>query len=393
MEDKLMVMIRYNWEYKDWPNFSYSVKGLEELFLQISRNEGKYDGIVSILPNTIKADAIIDLMVIEAIKSSEIEGEFYRRKDVLSSIKKNLGLHQKSLTLINKNAEGISKIMVDVRNTFDKPLTKAKLFEWHKMLFNTQTNIEVGKWRTHKEPMQIVSGALGKQKVHFEAPASSSLEKEMKAFIQWFNDTDPNGKHKIENSIVRAAISHLYFETIHPFEDGNGRIGRVLAEKVLSQGLKKPILLSLSATIEKNKKDYYNQLQEGQKNLTITKWIHYFTNTVLEAQKYAERQIQFTINKAAFFDEYKTKINARQLKSIKKVVDEGPNGFKGGMNATKYKSINKTSKATATRDLQELVELGILIPNGGGRSTSYTLKIGSNNEPNKKLFGSKKHKK
>ena len=127
-------MLRYNWEYKEWPNFKYSVKGLEKTLLQISRNEGKYDGIISMLPENVKADTVIDLMVIEAIKSSEIEGEFYSRKDVLSSIKKNLGLHQKSLTIINKNAEGISKIMVDVRNTFAKPLTKAKLFEWHKML-------------------------------------------------------------------------------------------------------------------------------------------------------------------------------------------------------------------------------------------------------------------
>jgi Fic family protein len=376
-------MLRYNWEYKEWPNFKYSTKGLEKTLLQISRNEGKYDGIVNMLPENVKADAIIDLMVIEAIKSSEIEGEFYSRKDVLSSIKKNLGLHQKSLTIINKNAEGISKIMVDIRTSFAKPLTKAKLFEWHQMLFNTYTNIEVGKWRTHIEPMQIVSGAYGKQKVHFEAPPSRSLEKEMKGFIQWFNNTAPNGKQAIENSAVRAALVHLYFESIHPFEDGNGRIGRVLAEKVLSQGMKKPALLSLSATIEKNKKKYYAQLQVGQKNLNATQWVHYFVNTILKSQEYAEKQIEFTINKASFFDSYKAKLNARQLKAIKKIMEEGPDGFKGGLNATKYKSINKTSKATATRDLQELVELGIIIQTGGGRSTSYRLKLDFKSEPNR----------
>jgi Fic family protein len=376
-------MLRYNWEYKDWPNFKLVTKGLEKTLLQISRNEGKYDGIVNMLPENLKADTIIDLMVIEAIKSSEIEGEFYSRKDVLSSIKKNLGLHQKSLTIINKNAEGISKIIVNARNTFNKSLSKAMLFEWHKMLFNTTTNIEVGKWRTHKEPMQIVSGAVGKQKVHFEAPPSDALESEMKQFIRWFNDTAPNGKYKMENSAIRAAMVHLYFESIHPFEDGNGRIGRVLAEKVLSQSMQKPALLSLSATIEKNKKEYYTQLQEGQKNLTITNWVRYFVNTILKAQEYAEKQIQFTVNKALFFDAYKTKINARQLKAIKKIVEEGPDGFVGGMNATKYKSINKTSKATATRDLQELVELGVFVATGGGRSTSYSLKFDFKHEPNK----------
>jgi Fic family protein len=372
-------MLRYNWEYKHWPKFTYTVNGLEKLFLQISRNEGKYEGIINMLPKDVKADTIIDFMVTEAIKSSEIEGEYYSRKDVLSSIKKNLGIHQKPFALSNKNAEGISKIMVDVRNTFHKPLSKTKLFEWHKMLFNTKTTIEVGKWRTHSEPMQIVSGAIGKQKVHFEAPPSKLLEKEMNQYIQWFNDTAPNGKNSIANSSVRAALAHLYFESIHPFEDGNGRIGRALSEKVLSQGMQKPVLLSLSATIEKNKKEYYKQLQEGQRSLNVTNWINYFVTTILEAQVYAEKQIQFTVNKASFFDAYKTKLNARQLKAIKKMLDEGADGFKGGMNATKYKSITKTSKATATRDLQELVELGILVPTGGGRSTSYRLKL----EPNK----------
>jgi Fic family protein len=372
-------MLRYNWEYRHWPKFTYSVNSLEKLFLQISRNEGKYEGIVNMLPKDIKADTVIDFMVTEAIKSSEIEGEYYSRKDVLSSIKKNLGIHQKPFALSNKNAEGISKIMVDVRNTFHKPLSKTKLFEWHKMLFNTKTTIEVGKWRTHSEPMQIVSGAIGKQKVHFEAPPSKLLEKEMKQYIRWFNDTAPNGKNSITNSSVRAALAHLYFESIHPFEDGNGRIGRALSEKVLSQGMQKPVLLSLSATIEKNKKEYYKQLQKGQRSLNVTNWINYFATTILEAQVYTEKQIQFKVNKASFFDAYKAKLNARQLKAIKKMLDEGADGFKGGMNATKYKSITKTSKATATRDLQELVELGILVSVGGGRSTSYGLKL----EPNK----------
>ncbi len=381
-------MPRYNWEYKEWPNFKYTTKGAEKTLLQISRNEGKYDGIISMLPENLKSDTVIDLMVIEAIKSSEIEGEYYSRKDVLSSIRKNLGLHQKPLSLLNKDAEGISKIMVSVRNTFSKPLSKAMLCEWHKMLFTTKTNIEVGKWRTHSEPMQIVSGVFGKQKVYFEAPPSSTMEKEMKKFIQWFNDTAPNGKHSMENSAERAAVAHLYFESIHPFEDGNGRIGRVLAEKVLSQSMTKPALLSLSATIEKNKKEYYKQLQEGQKNLTVNKWVNYFIDIILEAQKYAEKQIQFTVNKAAFFDKYKSIVNTRQLKAIKKIVDEGPDGFQGGMNASKYKSINKTSKATATRDLQELVELGIFVASGGGRNTSYRLEFDFSREPNKKLIGS-----
>jgi Fic family protein len=370
-----VMVLRYNWEYKAWPKFLYTTKSVEKLLLQISRNEGKYDGIVSMLPKNIQADTIIDLMVTEAMKTSAIEGEYYSRNDVLSSIKKNLGVHQKSFVLDNKNADGISKIMVDVSANFKKPLSKTVLLQWHKMLFPTYNQIQVGKWRTHKEPMQIVSGAMGKTKVHFEAPLSAIVPKEMNDYIQWYNDTAPNGKAPISNSVIRAAVAHLYFESIHPFEDGNGRIGRVLAEKALSQGLQKPILLSLSATIEKNKKQYYQQLQEAQKSLRIQKWIQYFVQVVTEAQQFTEKQILFTIHKAKFYDDYKATLNARQLKAIKKMLDEGAAGFEGGMNATKYKSINKIAKATATRDLQEMLELGALKVSGGGRSTSYSLNL------------------
>ena len=185
-------MLQYNWQYKDWPKFKYTLAGLDNVLQQIARNEGKYDGIVSMLPKDLQLDTVIDLMVIEAIKTSEIEGEFFSRKDVLSSIKNNLGVHAKPYNVHNKNAEGVSKVMVDVRNTFSKPLTKAKLFEWHKMLLPTAKGIIVGKWRTHAEPMQIVSGALGKQKIHFEAPIFctvycrySVLFFARKEFLQW----------------------------------------------------------------------------------------------------------------------------------------------------------------------------------------------------------------
>jgi Fic family protein len=369
------MLLRYNWEYKDWPNFSYTTKSVFKTLMQIARNEGKYDAIVCMLPKNVQMDTIIDVMVAEAIKTSEIEGEYYSRKDVLSSIKKNLGLHQKNFVLDNKNAEGISKIMVDLRESYNKPLSKAMLFKWHKMLFVTYTPIQIGKWRTHTEPMQIVSGAMGKTKVHFEAPPSSKVATEMELFVKWFNDTAPNGKTPIINSVVRAAVAHLYFESIHPFEDGNGRIGRVLSEKVLSQGLGKPVILSLSATIEKNKKQYYQQLQYAQKNLKVQKWLEYFVGTVLDAQQLVEKQIQFTIHKVKFYDKFKTKLNTRQLKAIKKMLDEGAEGFEGGMNATKYKNINKIAKATATRDLQDMLELGALQVSGGGRSTSYTLNL------------------
>ncbi len=370
----IWLMVRYNWEQKDWPIFTYSLHGLEPLFAEIHRNEGKYDGIVSTMPKGLQATTIIDLMVEEAIKTSEIEGEFFSRKEVLSSIKKNLGVHSKAI-IQNKNAEGISKVMVDIRKTFAKPLTQKKLFEWHTMLLPTAKEIEVGKWRSHAEPMQIVSGAMGKRKIHFEAPPSKRVPQEMKNFIAWYNHTAPNGKHSIHNAVVRAAVAHLYFESIHPFEDGNGRIGRALAEKVLSQGNNRPVLLSLSYAIEKNKKEYYLQLQKAQQQNEITKWIKYFLATVVEAQKFAALQINFTLKKVAFWDKNKSQLNARQQKAIKRMLEEGIDDFEGGMNATKYGSLNKISKATATRDLQELFSLGIFKVFGGGRSTSYLLNL------------------
>jgi Fic family protein len=197
----------------------------------------------------------------------------------------------------------------------------------------------------------------------------------MQAYINWFNATAPNGKKPIHNAVVRAAIAHLYFESIHPFEDGNGRIGRAIAEKVLSQGNNRPILLSLSYAIEKNKNEYYTQLQKGQQKNEITKWIKYFVNTVIEAQGFAAKQIEFTLKKVAFLDKYKAQLNERQHKAVKRMLEEGIDDFEGGMNATKYGSLNKISKATATRDLQELYSLGVFKIFGGGRSTSYSLNL------------------
>jgi Fic family protein len=245
------------------------------------------------------------------------------------------------------------------------------------MLLPESNDIEVGQWRTHEEPMQIVSGAMGKQKVHFEAPPSKSVPQEMAQFIKWFNDTAPGGAKEIKKAPVRSAIAHLYFETIHPFEDGNGRIGRAIAEKALAQGIGRPVLMSLSKTIEANEKAYYDALQNTHESNEITGWINYFVNTILSAQIEAEEQIDFTLKKVKYFDRFRDKLSERQMKVIKRMLEEGPNGFKGGMNAGKYGSLTKVSKATATRDLQELLEMEafILFGEGGGRSTKYTINL------------------
>jgi len=256
-------------------------------------------------------------------------------------------------------------------------LTEKKLFVWHKLLLGRGKGIEVGQWRTHEDPMQVISGSNGKEKIHYEAPPSSRVPKEMNRFIKWFNDTAPGGKLEIKKAPVRSAIAHLYFETIHPFEDGNGRIGRAIAEKALSQTIGRPVILSLSKIIEAKKNLYYHSLEKAQRSNEITPWIKYFVSTSLEAQIEAEIEIDFTLKKTKFFDRFKDKLNDRQLSVIKRMFDEGIKGFEGGMNARKYIGITKTSKATATRDMQQLLEMGAFIQFGkaGGRSTSYQLSI------------------
>lgn len=367
-------MIRYNWQQNDWPNFTYSLKSAQNNLSAFAEMNGHHSGILKAIPEEIQAEAIIDFMVAEAIKTSEIEGEFFKRADVMSSIKNNLGYNKNVVKIKDKNAEGIGELMVDVRKTFKEKLNKEKLFGWHRLIMGNNKNVKIGAWRSHTEPMQVVSGAYGKVKVHFEAPPSQSISKEMDCFINWFNTSAPGSKNEINNAPLRAAIAHLYFESLHPFEDGNGRVGRAIAEKVLSQGIGRPVLLSLSRTIDANKKEYYHALEMGQRKNEITEWVDYFIKMIITAQIEAGEQINFTLKKVQFFDQFKHELNERQLKVIKKMFDEGYKGFKGGMNASKYVGIAKVSKATATRDLQYLLENKIFKTTGAaGRSTSYEI--------------------
>jgi Fic family protein len=370
-------MAIYNWQQKDWPNFQFALQRIENELLLFAEKTGKVTGILSALPQQTQTEAIIDTMVAEAIKTSEIEGEYLSRKDVMFSIRKNLGLVTGPEYITDKKAAGIGELMIDVRHSYNEILSKEKVFSWHQMLMKGTKGIQVGAWRTHSEPMQVVSGALERQTVHYEAPPSDRVPAEMDQFITWFNDTAPGGTKAIKKAPVRSAIAHLYFETIHPFEDGNGRIGRAIAEKALSQGMGQPTLLSLSTAIEKKKSDYYAALQQAQSGNEITEWIDYFVRTILAAQTDAEMLINFTLKKTQYFDRWKETLSERQTKVIRIMLEEGPNGFQGGMNASKYTSVTKVSKATATRDLQDLLALGAitLLGEAGGRSTSYRVNL------------------
>lgn len=369
--------MRYNWQQRDWPKFTYTLEEVEEHLYTFATRVGRSSGLLSAITEEMQIEAVIALMVTEAIKTSEIEGEYLSRLDVVSSIRNQLGLLSTPEQVRDKRAEGAAALMIDVRNSYAEPLTEDKLFHWHSLLMQGSRGITIGAWRTHEDPMQVVSGAMGREKVHFEAPPSAQVSIEMNRFISWFNDTAPGCSQEIKKPIIRAAIAHLYFETIHPFEDGNGRIGRAIAEKALAQSVNQPLLLSLSKAIEANKKDYYEALQEAQRGNEISRWIKYFVATTLEAQEQAEKLIEFSLQKTKFFDQHQSQLNDRQLKGIRRMLEAGPEGFEGGMNARKWVSITGASKATATRDLQDLAEKGIFVPVGGGRSTRYELNIKS----------------
>jgi len=365
----------YNWQQPGWPQFNYHLKDTEAALFAFAVETGHISGVLKALPDDVEAETIINTMAAEAIKTSEIEGEYLSRQDVVSSIRNHLGLNKKLLRVKDKRSQGAGELMVAVRNTFLLPLTEAMLFLWHKMLLRQNTTIQVGAWRKHKAPMQVVSGMIGKEKIHFDAPPSAKVAGEMRRFIQWFNDTAPGGKMEIKQAPVRSAIAHLYFESIHPFEDGNGRIGRAIAEKALSQTIGRPVLLSISQTIETDKKSYYKALETAQRSNEITNWIKYFVATIIQAQVQTKILIDFTLQKTKFFDRYKPLLNERQLEAIQKMLEAGVAGFKGGMTAKKYISITRTSKATATRDLQQLTDAGVLLNSGGGRNTHYLLNM------------------
>jgi len=375
--NRLMI---YNWQQPDWSTFSYDISAILDELTAFEGRLGRVSGVLEALPEGTQVETFIDMMVSEGIKTSEIEGEYLSRADVMSSIRRNLGLTD-APPARDARAAGVAELMVAVRREFAAPLTEDMLFDWHRMLMRGNRRVSVGAWRAHEEPMQVVSGAIGRETVHYEAPPSADVPKMMTRFAQWFNVTAPDGDKPIKQAPIRSALAHLYFESVHPFEDGNGRIGRTISEKALSQGLGRPVLLSLSKAIESDRNAYYEALKAAQRTNEVTDWVRYFLSVCLKAQQDAEDQIDFTLQKVKFFDTFKDKLNERQTRVIRRMLDEGPRGFEGGMSANKYVSIAKTSKPTATRDLQALAEMKALVVTGGGRSTRYGLPFGVRAKP------------
>jgi len=363
---------KWNWQKDDWPNFQYNhilITKREEEFLKKSYIAF---GTSKALTNEQKNTLIVELATNEAYKTSEIEGELLDRDSLQSSIRKHFGLKTDSRK-VSPAEQGISEMMVDLYKNYKAPLSHEQLFTWHKMLTNGRRDLnDIGAYRTHEDPMQIVSGKVYDPKVHYEAPPSTQVSSEMDTFVAWFNQTEQEQENAIP-ALIRSGIAHIYFESIHPFEDGNGRIGRAVSEKVLSQSLGRPTLIAIAFTIEEKRKHYYIALQNGSRNLEINEWLHYFCNMVLSAQDHTQRMIDFLIYKGKFYQQFDHQLNQRQTKVIERIFREGVDGFKGGLSAENYISITNAARATATRDLQNLVEIGAFKKTGERKYTRYYL--------------------
>lgn len=365
---------RWNWQQDDWPRFRFDKSTLEEREAKFLLHGGLLLGALLHIGDNDKSALTVDLISNEALKTSEIEGEYLNRESVQLSVRRNLGLDTDARR-IPPAEQGIADMMMDLYRSFAEPLTHETMFRWHGMLTAGRRDLKnIGAYRTHDEPMQIISGPIGNPKIHFEAPPSAAVEREMEGFVHWFNNTAPDGNTSLP-ALTRAGIAHLYFATIHPFEDGNGRIARALAEKALSQALGQPTLIALSQTIQKNKNSYYEALNQSSRDNEITAWLGYFADTVLQAQDTTQCMIDFLIQKTKLYDRVKSQLNERQEKALARIFHEGMDGFKGGLSAENYISITGAARATATRDLQDLVNKGGLNRTGALKSTRYHLNI------------------
>ncbi|MEE9311741.1 MAG: Fic family protein [Planctomycetota bacterium] len=362
----------YIYELSDWPELKWDLQTLSEALIHVRFKQGRHLGKIEALGFDLKNDAALTSLTDEVVKSSAIEGERLVTGEVRSSIARKLGIDVAGLPKPGREVEAVVQMMLDATRNHDQPLSKERLCNWHAALFPTGRSgmfeITVGDWRTNKRgPMQIVSGRLGHEKVHYQAPEAERLVAEMDKFIDWFNT-----ESKLD-PVLKAGIAHFWFVTVHPFEDGNGRIARAIAEMQLSRADdSKDRFYSMSSGIESQREQYYWQLESSQTgSLDITAWLVWFLNCLESSIVGADDMLKTVLFKAKVWQRINpSPINERQRKIIKKLLD----GFEGNMTTSKYSRIAKCSTDTALRDIIGLVELKILEKNeGGGRSTSYRL--------------------
>ena len=363
----------YLYNHQNWPIFEWNSEKLLSLLSYVRNRQGKLIGKMGALGFELRNEANLEILTQEIIKSTEIEGEILDREQVRSSIARRLGLEISGLVYSERNVDGIVDLMVDATRNFDKELNKVRLFSWHSALFPTGQSgmykIITGNWRDDSTgPMQVVSGALGKEKVHYQATPAAQIENEMRIFLDWFNFEQKT------DLVLKAAIAHLWFVTIHPFEDGNGRISRALSDMLLARSDEQSYrFYSLSTQIRKERNSYYDLLEKTQQSaLDITNWLEWFLNCLLHAIENSEKLLEKIIYKHSFWIKHsRVNINDRQRKILNMLMDD----FEGVLNTTKWAKIGKCSQDTALRDIQDLIEKGILVKSlKGGRSTNYEMK-------------------
>jgi Fic family protein len=362
----------YIWQQPDWPRLSYDGGKISGAVGAARRAQGLVEGRLSAIGLPARQQLAAETWAQDAVATAAIEGERLDLDAVRSSVCRRLGVESAKASRVPRNVEGLLDVMEDAVDRAAEPLTDARLQAWQQALFPTGFSglnpVRVNAYRDRREPMQIVSGPVGRVKGHYEAPPSRKVPAEMKRFLKWFNEgAEPD-------LLVRAALAHLWFETIHPFEDGNGRVGRAIVDLTLARDVGDPTRMPrISRQLSDNRDAYYEQLQRAQHGgLDVTSWIAWFISQIHEACDKAASVVDLALSKATFWATHADKeLNARQRKVLKVLLDAGPGGFEGGMNTRKYEALTGTSRATASRELIELGKTGFLVVVGAGRSTRY----------------------
>ena len=363
----------YLWQQKEWPHFTWDDARLSYLLGRVRSLQGKLVGKMSVLGFELQNNALLDTLTNDITKSSEIEGKILDNDQVRSSVARQLGLETEGLPEADRYVDGVVQVMLDAIQNYRQPLTDERLFNWHAALFPTGRSgaykIRVAGWRQGTEPMQVISGALGKEKLHYQAPDSDQIPHQMQLFLTW-----ANGVQRLD-PVLKAAIAHLWFVTIHPFDDGNGRIARTITDLFLARADEMPHrFYSMSSAIRKQRKSYYEILEKTQKGGTdITGWLEWFLVCLESALTDTEKSVGNILQKAAFWDKHRVvSMNKRQIKMINLLWD----GFEGKLTSSQWGKITKCSADTALRDIQDLITKGILRKTDqGGRSTGYELAI------------------
>jgi len=362
----------YIHERPGWPRFRWDRERISVQLVEIRHRQGRLIGRMEGLGFQLQTEAVLHSLTEEVLKSSEIEGEVLDRDQVRSSIARHLGIDIGGLTPADRDVEGVVEMMLDATQKYDRPLTARRLFDWHAALFPTgrsgMSRIRVGAWRDDKNgPMQVISGAIGKEHVHYQAPQAGRLREEIKAFLDWFE------KDNAEDLVLKAGIAHLWFVTIHPFEDGNGRIARAIADMVLARSERSPQrFYSMSAQIRQERKAYYEILEATQRgDLDITRWLEWFLACLGRAFSRAETILATVLDKARFWERFAAvSFNDRQRSLVTRLL----NGFEGKLTSSKWAKLAHTSQDTALRDIDDLIGKRVLVKDSaGGRSTSYSL--------------------